>query len=373
MNRIKSNTARAFVIFLSGAVLWTMCLASSASAQGIRRSTGLIDAGTTITVRTNEPIKANDSDGRVYSGTVEQDVVDRAGNIVIPRTSPVEMVVRRVNDNDVAVDLDSITVNGNRYGIETEENVVSSDRKEGIGVNKRTGKYVGGGAVLGAIIGAIAGGGKGAAIGAGVGAGGGALGQVLTRGKSVDVPAESLLTFRLAEPLRANMYDSGYSRNGVHYHQVYDNNANVGSPAYQAGLQAGRADFDRGRQRNLYTRGWNRSQDRRDYEAGYNRGYDERGYYNNTARQKPYYNNGYRDFSVNIGNDNNVTWYGPDTASVFVQVDNEAPKLFASGASGTQLAPWIQSGHRYVFFMRDANGNELARDVLDLRSGRYRR
>ena len=83
------------------------------------------------------------------------------------------------------------------------ENAVSSKEKQGVGANKRTGKYVGGGAAVGAIIGAIAGGGKGAAIGAGVGAGAGAGAQILTKGKSVNVPAESLLTYRLRQPLRA--------------------------------------------------------------------------------------------------------------------------------------------------------------------------
>ena len=38
--------------------------------------------------------------------------------------------------------------------------------EQGIGKNKRTAEYVGGGAVLGTLLGAIAGGGKGAAIGA---------------------------------------------------------------------------------------------------------------------------------------------------------------------------------------------------------------
>ena len=89
-----------------------------------------------------------------------------------------------------------------RYGIRTE-NAVSSKEKQGIGANKRTGKYVGGGAAVGAIIGAIAGGGKGAAIGATAGAGAGAGAQVLTKGKSVNVPAESLLTYRLRQSLQA--------------------------------------------------------------------------------------------------------------------------------------------------------------------------
>ena len=50
--------------------------------------------------------------------------------------------------------------------------------------------------------GGIAGGGKGAAIGAGVGAAGGAGVEVLTKGKQVKVPAETILNFRLDTDLR---------------------------------------------------------------------------------------------------------------------------------------------------------------------------
>jgi hypothetical protein len=56
---------------------------------------------------------------------------------------------------------------------------------------------IGGGAALGAIIGAVVGHGKGAAIGAAAGGAGGAGAQVLLKGKSVSVPAETILTFTL--------------------------------------------------------------------------------------------------------------------------------------------------------------------------------
>jgi hypothetical protein len=38
----------------------------------------------------------------------------------------------------------------------------------------------------------------------------------------VHVPAETLLTFRLSEPLRAGVVDSGSTQSGVHYHRAYD-------------------------------------------------------------------------------------------------------------------------------------------------------
>src|SRR5262245_48152670 len=136
----------------------TLCLAIPAGAQGY----GRIDAGTTITVRTNESIDVDESDGRVFTGTVAQDVTN-GGNIIIPRGSDVELVVKETSNDDIALDLQSVTVNGQRYSVDAADQVVTGDQKEGIGANKRTGKYVGGGALLGAIIGAVTGGGKGAA------------------------------------------------------------------------------------------------------------------------------------------------------------------------------------------------------------------
>lgn len=91
-------------------------------------------------------------------------------------------------------------VENQRFLISATETEVGG-QKAGVGKNKRTGKYVGGGAVLGGIIGAIAGGGKGAAIGALAGGAAGAGTQVLTRGKSVRVPAESVLTFTPQKPV----------------------------------------------------------------------------------------------------------------------------------------------------------------------------
>jgi len=95
--------------------------------------------------------------------------------------------------------LRSISIHGQRYTVNTTN--IREKGSDGIGMNKRTGKFVGGGAALGAIIGAIAGHGKGAAIGGASGAGAGAVAQVLTKGGSIKVPAETSMTFRLEAPL----------------------------------------------------------------------------------------------------------------------------------------------------------------------------
>jgi hypothetical protein len=285
------------------------------AGAAVPQTGGTIDAGTTIQVRTNEQINTDTADGRVYTGVVDKDVMGSNSRLVIPKGSNVELIARKTSNNELALDMDSITVNGRRYSVAVDENVQAN--KEGLGVNQRTGKYVGGGAALGAIIGAIAGGGKGAAIGAGAGAAAGAGVQVLTRGKNIEVPAESLLTYRLSQPLRAGFADTGYYRNGTHYHSTYNDNqaANRFKPGYSNGTRA---------------------------------------YSNGTG-------------TISIRRDNNIAWSGPIGSSVYVQMDNQAPKLFASGQSGTQAAPWITQGHLYTFTLRDSTDTDIASDTLDTR------
>lgn len=190
--------------------------------------TDRVPTGTEIAVRTIDNIDGRSpSDSRIYRGSVDRDVVDTSGRVVIPRGSDAELILRDATRDSVVVDLESVVVNGRRYIVEAREESVSTNnsRKEGVGANKRTGKYVGGGAVLGTIIGAIAGGGKGAAIGAAAGAGAGAVGQTATRGGSVRLPSESLLTFRLDRSMIVGAADNGYTRDGNHYHR-YDRNPN---------------------------------------------------------------------------------------------------------------------------------------------------
>lgn len=181
------------------------------------RGVETIRAGASIVVRTNEYIDVRNSDGRVFSGVVYQDVLDDNRNVAIPRGSNVELIVRFASNRELVLDLESVDVNGRRYSVSAGADVAGA-RRDGVGANQRTGEYVGGGALLGTIIGAIAGGGRGAAIGAGAGAGAGVGVEVLTRGRAINVPAESVLTFRLEQPLQLAVGDHGFNRNGQHYH-----------------------------------------------------------------------------------------------------------------------------------------------------------
>jgi hypothetical protein len=170
-----------------------MLMSMAAMAQKV------IPGGTEIHVRTDEKIQATTANrGRTFPGKVSQEVKDSSGQVLIPRGAPATLqVIQGSNANQVALDLHSVTVNGSRYLVQS--NSAATTGKEGVGKNKRTAKYVGGGAVAGTLIGALAGGGKGAAIGALAGGAAGAGAQTLTKGKNVNIPAETDLTFKLAE------------------------------------------------------------------------------------------------------------------------------------------------------------------------------
>ncbi|OLD18004.1 MAG: hypothetical protein AUI85_05665 [Acidobacteriales bacterium 13_1_40CM_3_55_5] len=165
-----------------------------------------LPAGTAISVRTNQAVDSrNASEGQTYSAVVVDDVKGSSGEILIPKNSDAQLVIRKVatggttGSPELTLDLNSVTVNGRNYLVSTAD--VSKKGNSGIGKNKRTAEMVGGGAALGTLLGAIAGGGKGAVIGAIAGAAAGGTAQVLTKGKEVKVPAETVLKFKLDQPV----------------------------------------------------------------------------------------------------------------------------------------------------------------------------
>jgi hypothetical protein len=174
----------------------------------IHTKTYVLPAGTQVSVRTEDTINsANAAEGQTYAAEVTDNVPDASGDVVIPHGANAQIVIRSASKggrirgaSDLVLDLQSVSVDGQQYTISTTD--VQQHGKQGVGANKRTAEFAGGGAALGAIIGAIAGGGKGAAIGAGAGAGGGALTQILTKGGSIKVPAETVLTFQLDKPIQ---------------------------------------------------------------------------------------------------------------------------------------------------------------------------
>ena len=186
----------------------SLVFARSAAAAAPTRSEPamVIPEGTEISVRNDGTIDSDRTQpGELFPATITAYVNDSSGVAAIPGGSRAQLVVRniegggKVHTPELVLDLFSVTVNGKEYRV-VSSNVDFSGRK-GLGENKRTAEFTGGGAGVGALMGAIFGGGKGAAIGAGSGAVGGALTQLFTRGKKIKVPAETEMTFRLDRTL----------------------------------------------------------------------------------------------------------------------------------------------------------------------------
>jgi hypothetical protein len=180
--------------------------AGSAVAASVPNGAKVIPNGSDLSVRTNENIdSASSYEGQTYSATITEPVSDVAGNVAIPAGADAKLLIRKisaggaVHSPELVLDLYSITIDKKQY------KVVSSDLEEtnrkGLGANRRTAEFLGGGSALGALMGGIFGGGKGAGIGALAGAGGGFVSQVFTRGKEVRIPSESTLRFRLEKTL----------------------------------------------------------------------------------------------------------------------------------------------------------------------------
>jgi hypothetical protein len=163
----------------------------------------VLSPGTTITVTLDQSVSSKTADpGDHFEASVAAPVI-LEGEQTIPAGAKASGTVtvaksagRFAGNAQLGIVLDSVTVNGQTYRLETAPIVWSSK-----GRGKRTAIGAGVGAAAGAAIGAIAGGGKGAAIGAGAGAGAGTAGTALTGERDITIPAESRHNFKLTEPL----------------------------------------------------------------------------------------------------------------------------------------------------------------------------
>ena len=163
-----------------------------------------IAAGTNLTIRINQHISVKTSRaGDRFTGEVEDPVIGDNNQVVIPRGSPVSGVVvvshRRGHfkgSSMLELRLTYLTLNGTRYALDTHD---LTQTKKGKG--KRTAAFVGGGTGLGMLVGGVATGGVGLLVGGLVGAGGGTALGGLTGNRDIDIPAESIVRFKLADNL----------------------------------------------------------------------------------------------------------------------------------------------------------------------------
>jgi hypothetical protein len=163
-----------------------------------------VPAGTNLTIRINQHISVKTSRaGDHFDGEIAEPVVGDNNSVVIPKGAPVSGVVvashRRGHFKGASLlelRLTYLTLNGSRYALDT-----SDLRRTKKGKGKRTAAFIGGGSGLGMLVGGVATGGVGLLVGGLVGAGAGTAVGGMTGNRDIEIPAESIVHFRLADNL----------------------------------------------------------------------------------------------------------------------------------------------------------------------------
>lgn len=198
-------TKRSYLL-VGAAVLLAVALGFSATVYAARPVSITIPERTPIHVALDQTLASNKNKaGDHFQATVTEPVVVD-GQTAIAKGTHVEGLVvdarksgRLKGKADLRLALRDVQVNGQTYHLRT-----TSAARVGAGHKKRNFLWIGGGAGGGALIGALAAGGEGALIGGPVGAGAGTAVAFLTGKRDVKYPAETHLTFRLAEPVTLN-------------------------------------------------------------------------------------------------------------------------------------------------------------------------
>jgi hypothetical protein len=158
-----------------------------------------VPSGTPLAVRMEQAVSAKtNSVGDSFSGALAQSVVVHGVTVLRAGTPVTGTVVgakgqgRFKGNGDLAIAIHRV---GN-YSVTT-----TTYEKAVSGKGKRTAGFIGGGGGGGALIGGLAGGGKGALIGGLLGAGAGTAGAAFTGNKDITIPAETVITVNLSEPI----------------------------------------------------------------------------------------------------------------------------------------------------------------------------
>lgn len=174
------------------------------TAPIIRPADVNVAAGTNLTIRINQHISVKTSRvGDRFDGEIVDPVVGENDRVVIPKGARVSGVVvashRRGHfkgSSILELRLTYLTLDGTRYALDTHD---LTQTKKGKG--KRSAAIIGGGTGVGMLVGGVASGGVGLLVGGLVGGGGGTLISGLTGNRDIEIPAESIVRFRLADDL----------------------------------------------------------------------------------------------------------------------------------------------------------------------------
>jgi hypothetical protein len=190
---------------MRNAFVWSTILSVSiamTAGSAVAQKKINVPAGTRILIRTVDSIDSSkQKTGFRFTASLETNlqvdntVVAPRGSTVYGRLAQASSAGRMSGSSDLTLELTDLVINGTAYPLMT-----STYEVKGKGEGGNTAKKVVGGAGLGALIGGIAGGGKGAGIGAAAGAAGGTAIAASKKGQQLQIPSETLLEFRLAQP-----------------------------------------------------------------------------------------------------------------------------------------------------------------------------
>jgi hypothetical protein len=167
---------------------FTLCLEAGNSVPApalrpVRVATlepGVVPTGTPLVVRTGDKVRMREYfPHTIYAATVAEDVLDLKGNVLIPKGSTVEMVVRLlpylgpggVGMTELALDIEAINIRGIFYPVGTR---VRPPLAGGLRARQHAAHWVGGAAVA----------------------------HFATYGDRINVPVNALLAFQIEDPIR---------------------------------------------------------------------------------------------------------------------------------------------------------------------------
>jgi hypothetical protein len=180
------------------------------ASEGAPVSTVTLPKGTTIAVRLTQPLSTkHNKSGQTFTAIVDKDVVVGGRRIAASGTRAIGRLMEvapagKSAGGRITLVLTTIELEKGPLVIQTEPIALQAESTA-----KRDTARVIGGTAIGAVIGGIAGGGSGAGIGAAVGGGAGTVAAVATKGKQIELEAESELVFVLAVPASVSGRVSG--------------------------------------------------------------------------------------------------------------------------------------------------------------------